>query len=317
MRAWRKILAPNVHAAEQAPDLRRLDADLAPHGRRVTLADMGFEPSDLWLEPGEDAARRQAREFMTRIGRYKDERDFPARPGVSALSVHLRFGTVSIRELVRLALEHEGEGSEKWVNELIWREFYQSILYHFPQVVERTFQEQYEELEYPGTKEDFDRWCDGQTGYPIVDAAMRCLRETGYMHNRLRMVAASFLTKDLLVDYRWGEAHFARLLLDFELASNNGGWQWAAGTGADPQPYFRIFNPMLQSKKFDPDGAFIRRWVPELSELEGAALHEPWLAPAMELAAAGVELGKSYPAPIVDHYQQRERAIRLLESVRR
>jgi deoxyribodipyrimidine photo-lyase len=217
---------------------------------------------------------------------------------------------------MRSALEQESAGAEKWFSELIWREFYHDILGNFPDVVGQPFQKQYNDLEYPGSDDHFVAWCEGKTGYPIVDAAMRCLNATGWMHNRLRMVTASFLTKDLLVDWRRGEAYFARQLLDFDLAQNNGGWQWAASVGADAQPYFRIFNPYLQSVKFDPDGAFIREWVPELAELETKALHAPWDEEPFTLMAAGVELGKTYPERLVNHAEQKEKAIKLLERAK-
>jgi deoxyribodipyrimidine photo-lyase len=317
LKAWRRAFSVRANGEEHVADLAALATDLDRFERSWTMADVGFRETDLWLEPGEDAARRRAEAFAARLGEYHRTRDFPAQDGTSGLSVHLRFGTVSVRELARMAIRHGGDGAEKWLDELVWRDFYQSILYHFPHVIEAPFQAQYGNVVYPGEDAHFDAWRDGRTGYPIVDAAMRCLRATGWMHNRLRMIVASFLTKDLLIDYRRGEAHFARYLLDFDLASNNGGWQWAASTGCDAQPYFRIFNPTAQSAKFDPHGDFIRRWVPELAELSGAAIHCPAQAPPMELTAAGVELGVTYPHPVVDHAAQRERAIQLLATAKR
>jgi deoxyribodipyrimidine photo-lyase len=186
------------------------------------------------------------------------------------------------------------------------------ILANFPHVVDRPFRDEYDTLEWPGTQEAYEAWEEGRTGYPLVDAAMRCLRATGWMHNRLRMVTAMFLTKDLLVDYRRGESLFARWLLDFELASNNGGWQWSASTGVDAQPYFRIFNPILQSRKFDPEAVFIKQWCPELAGFEPELAHWPHDAGPIEQLAAGCQLGKDYPRPIVDHSVQRQLAIELL-----
>lgn len=229
----------------------------------------------------------------------------------------MRFGTLSIRDAVRLAQEDGSPGADKWLGELIWRDFYQDVLAHNPHVVDRAFQPQFEGVEYPGEEAWFEAWKSGMTGYPLIDAAMRCFKATGWMHNRLRMVVASFLTKDLLIDYRKGEAYFARYLLDFDLASNNGGWQWAASTGADAQPYFRIFNPILQSEKFDADGEFIRHWLPEIAVLTGKAIHWPHDATAMELAGANVILGQSYPHPIVVHGEQRIKAIELLGAAKR
>jgi deoxyribodipyrimidine photo-lyase len=248
------------------------------------------------------------------MSNYKKARDFPALNGTSILSPHLRFGTISCRAAVRAALAVSGEGGDKWLSELIWREFYSMILLRFPEVVEHTFRPEFDDLEYPGTHEYFEAWVEGRTGYPIVDAAMRCFEATGWMHNRLRMVVASFLTKDLLVNYKWGEAYFARKLLDFELASNNGSWQWAASVGADPQPYFRIFNPILQSKKFDSEGKFIRKWCPELTGFSNERIHFPAEATEMEQKLAGCLIGKDYPKPIVDHSEQRQKAISLLEG---
>ena len=214
------------------------------------------------------------------IKHYKEQRDIPSLHGTSRLGIHLRFGTISIRELAREA----GGLSESFLNELIWRDFYHMILWHFPQVVSQAFKSEYDKIHWRNNEKEFEAWCSGATGYPIVDAGMRELNETGYMHNRVRMITASFLAKHLLIDWRWGEAYFAKKLLDFDLAANNGGWQWAAGSGCDAAPYFRIFNPYLQTKKFDPDLRYIRKWVPEFEEF-------------------------SYPPPIVEHEQARKRCL--------
>lgn len=310
-KAWLTRFHPTM-VAERTPDLSRLVSSEAiePHVHPWKLGDLGFQPAKLWLEPGEDAARKRLEEFRAKMGGYPDLRDYPALHATSGLSVHLRFGTLSIREAFRAALAH-GQ-AEKWMTELIWREFYAMILCMFPHVVDSTFQPQYRQTKWPGGEVEFQAWREGRTGYPMVDAAMRCLNATGWMHNRLRMIVASFLTKDLLVDYRWGEAYFARRLLDFDLASNNGGWQWAASTGVDAQPYFRIFNPVLQSRKFDPEGRFIRQWCPELANFSNERIHWPHDAPLFEQMEAGCILGDDYPAPIVDHHVQKEAVIRLL-----
>lgn len=197
------------------------------------------------------------------IKKYKERRDLPAIKGTTQLGVHLRFGTISVRALARQA----GPLNETFLNELIWRDFYHMILWHFPHVVGNSFKPAYDAIQWRNNQQEFQAWCDGQTGYPIVDAGMRELNTTGYMHNRVRMIVASFLTKHLLIDWRWGEAYFAKKLLDFDLAANNGGWQWAAGSGCDAAPYFRVFNPYLQTQKFDPSLQYIRSWVPEFEEL--------------------------------------------------
>jgi deoxyribodipyrimidine photo-lyase len=283
-----------------------------------SLGEIGFEPTNLaalGIKPGSDGAADLFQDFLDRIDGYRDRRNFPGVKGVSYLSVHLRFGTISIRSLARTAMAHGGEGAETWVNELIWREFYHQILWHRPDVAGHAFKSNLDDLEFSKNEEHFRAWCEGRTGYPVVDAAMRQLNETGYMHNRLRMIAASFLVKDLLIDWRWGEAYFAEKLIDFDLAANNGGWQWAASTGCDAQPYFRIFNPVSQAQKFDAEGKFIRRYVPELAKLEADALFAPWLARPLDLASAGVRLGVTYPEPIVDHAVQREKALKLFKRV--
>jgi len=282
-----------------------------------SLSDLDFLPTPITtrLHPGESGGTALLSDFLDRIDAYADARDFPAVKGPSYLSVHLRFGTVSVRELVRQAhrrSEAGSRGAQVWLSELIWREFYQQLLHHHPRVVTHAFRPEYERIHWEhGAKADahFAAWCEGRTGYPIVDAGMRQLRQTGYMHNRLRMIVASFLTKDLGLDWRRGEAWFAEQLNDFDLAANNGGWQWAASTGCDAQPWFRIFNPVSQSRKFDPDGRFIRRYVPELAGLDNASLHAPWQAPEIALASAGVTLGATYPLPIVDHAVARERTL--------
>ncbi|CAG5078943.1 cryptochrome/photolyase family protein [Parvicella tangerina] len=238
----------------------------------ISMSKLGFEPADTVPETPSIPT--------SVISNYHETRDIPAIQGTSRLSVHLRFGTVSIRKLTRIALEH----NEKWLNELIWRDFYQMIMYHFPHSKDQAFKPKYDLIEWENNEAHFKAWCEGKTGYPIVDAGMRELNTTGFMHNRVRMIVASFLTKHLLIDWRWGERYFAEKLLDFDLASNVGGWQWAAGSGCDAAPYFRVFNPYLQTEKFDPDEKYIMKWVPEYQ-------------------------GKDYPDPIVIHKEARQRAL--------
>ena len=277
-----------------------------------SLESIGFRETNLLqlgIKPGMSGARATLQDFLPRLAKYKERRDFPGVKGVSYLSVHNRFGTISIRELARIAAPENNEGAATWLSELIWRDFYFNILYHFAYAAERSFKPEYANLKFENDKHKFQAWCDGKTGYPIVDAAMRQINETGFMHNRLRMIVASFLVKDLLIDWRSGEKYFAEHLNDFDLAANNGGWQWAASTGCDAQPYFRIFNPVTQSQKFDSDGKFILRYLPELKGLSGAALHAPWLASSVDLSAAGIALGKQYPKPIVEHAAARVMAL--------
>ena len=283
-----------------------------------SLADLGFEATHLHtlhIHPGSAAVPALLEDFWPRIAKYDHARNFPAIKGPSYLSVHLRFGTVSIRALARQALslsQAGNEGASVWLSELIWRDFYAQIMANFPHAMARSFKPDYDAIAWehgPHARKLFDAWCQGRTGYPLVDAAMMQINQTGYMHNRLRMVVASFLVKDLGIDWRWGEGYFALHLNDFDLSSNNGGWQWASSSGCDAQPYFRIFNPVSQSEKFDPDGKFIRRYLPQLASLPSAALHAPWAAKPLELAAAGVELGKDYPRPIVMHDEAREKTL--------
>ena len=242
-----------------------------------SLEEIGFRPSSYSFSPPI---------FDEQVAiNYDKTRDFPSVKGTTRLSVHLRFGTVSVREIAAKAKELNG----KLLNELIWREFYQMILWHFPHVVNSSFKKEYDGIKWRNNENEFSLWCSGQTGYPIVDAGMRELNETGFMHNRVRMITASFLTKDLLIDWRWGEAYFAEKLLDYDLSANNGGWQWAAGSGCDAAPYFRIFNPYLQTNKFDPQLKYIRQWVPEFEEF-------------------------SYASPVVDHTVARERCLKVYKE---
>ena len=319
-RAWLKTLTP-YHL--QAYPVARHAAALAPlptasGGGVPTLESIGFERTNLHrlrLPSGADGGREMLADFLDRIDDYHQTRDFPAVKGPSYLSTHLRFGTVSIRRLARVARNRSeaGErGAEVWLSELIWRDFYHQILHHHPHVIDGAFKPAYDRIRWAHGKtadEHFEAWCEGRTGYPLVDAAMHQINQTGYMHNRLRMVTASFLVKDLGIDWRRGEAYFAEKLNDFDLAANNGGWQWAASTGCDAQPYFRIFNPVTQSQKFDAEGKFIRRYLPALADLPDKLIHAPWLARPVDLAAAGVDIGVDYPAPIVDHADARKRTL--------
>ena len=305
-----------LHAAGTAAGLAPTSAGAATGV--PALEALGFERTNLHqlrLPTGPAGAHELLDDFLQRIDHYHQTRDFPAVKGPSYLSTHLRFGTVSIRRLAREALmrrEGGSRGAEVWLSELIWRDFYHQILARHPRVVAESFKPAYERIRWDHGKhadELFAAWCEGRTGYPLVDAAMHQINQTGYMHNRLRMVVASFLTKDLGLDWRRGEAWFALHLNDFDLAANNGGWQWAASCGCDAQPYFRIFNPVTQSEKFDPEGKFIRRYLPHLAALPDALIHAPWQAREVDLAAAGIVLGKSYPLPVVDHAAARARTL--------
>ena len=243
-----------------------------------SLKQMGFEKSDREFPPVN---------YESLIPEYAEKRDFPAIKGTTHIGLHLRFGTVSIRELARTANTFK---EKTWLNELIWREFYMMILHHFPKTATYAFRTEYDRIKWNNNEKQFEAWCKGETGYPLVDAGMRELNATGYMHNRVRMVVASFLSKDLLIDWRWGEHYFARKLLDYEMASNVGGWQWSAGSGTDAAPYFRIFNPDSQLKKFDPELKYIKKWVPEYADFS------------------------KYPEPIIDHAFARDRCLRAFKE---
>ncbi len=314
--AWLKKLTPyflQAYPVEAYAD--RLEARSTPV---PGLQEMGFLPTnlrDMKLPTGMSGAARLLDDFLDRIERYQETRDFPAQKGPSYLSVHLRFGTVSIRQLAAAAWQQGGRGAQTWLSELIWRDFYHQILWHRPDVASgHAFKPQYDALPWPNPPGHFEAWCEARTGYPLVDAAMRQLNQTGYMHNRLRMVAASFLTKDLLVDWRLGERYFADRLIDFDLAANSGGWQWAASVGCDAQPWFRIFNPVTQSERFDAQGKFIRRYLPELDKVPDKYIHAPWTMPTAEQQRVGCVVGRDTPAPIVDHAVQRALALELFKQ---
>lgn len=302
--------APLAGAFEERPESLQKPV---PELGEIGFAAAGLEP--LGIPSGESGARRLLTDFLERMDDYQAKRDFPALKGPSYLGMHLRFGTVSIRQLATLALERVAKGSAGaavWLSELIWRDFYFQILSNYPHVAQEPFRPAYAAITWE-TGEQADRhfaaWCQGQTGYPIVDAAMAQLNQTGYMHNRLRMISGSFLVKDLGIDWRRGEAYFAEKLNDFDLSANNGGWQWVSSSGCDAQPYFRIFNPVTQSQRFDPDGKFIRRYVPALAKLGAKEIHAPWQVNAEALALAGIELGVTYPQPLVDHAQARAKTL--------
>ena len=291
----------DVFGDQPAPE-DHLDSYITGNARHVTVP---IPPA------GSVAAFERLRTFQqeNRLSSYKEQRDYPSIPGTSQLSIYFKNGSITPALVLAAAqLEatqfNEKDGPTQFVKEIVWREFYYHVLYHRPEVEHTAFLERYRDIAWENREDWFEAWKSGLTGYPIVDAGMRQLRQTGWMHNRVRMIVASFLTKDLLIDWRWGERWFMEQLLDGDLAPNNGGWQWAASTGCDPQPYFRIFNPQLQSEKFDASGDYIREYVPELRSVRGKAIHNPH--------AHGV--GASYPAPIVDHSEQRVRALALYQQ---
>lgn len=308
----------------KAYPVQRYLKSLASHKaeKLLSLESLGFSRTNLKemrLPTGMTGAQQLFTDFLHRIEDYSDARNYPAVKGVSYLSVHLRFGTISIRQLAHAAwqLSQAGnEGAATWLSELIWRDFYFQVCYHRPdlQLERRAYRLEYDKLPFANDKDWFAAWCVGGTGFPIVDAAMRQLNQTGYMHNRLRMVVASFLVKDLLIDWRWGEQYFAEKLIDFDFAANNGGWQWAASTGCDAQPYFRIFNPQSQSEKFDAQGKFIRKYVPELSALDAKRIHAPLAESKKSKGNLESLPDVDYPMPIVDHALQRDKALLLYKN---
>jgi deoxyribodipyrimidine photo-lyase len=302
MKRWNEEPRLPVRLGRLPPPIAGFAADRIPDplalGVRATECDL---PTG-----GEEAAKRRLDGFLrTAAARYHEDRDRPDLDGTSRLSPYLRFGVISVRQCFDRGQEAARaepalqRGVAKWLDELVWREFYAAILEEHPRVLKENYRQQYDAVLWNNDPASFEAWCEGRTGYPIVDAGMRQLRSTGWMHNRVRMIVASFLTKDLLIDWREGARFFFELLVDGDPASNNGGWQWAASTGTDPQPYFRIFNPTSQGRRWDPKGRYVRRWVPELRDVADACVHAPWEG----------EMPKGYPRPIVDHAERRERAI--------
>ena len=321
-RAWEVL---ERRAVRGVPDhIPPLPADVTP-GPIPSQADLGAGPGPtadarLLPEPGEPAARRRLERWLADgVEGYAAQRDrMDLVDGTSRLSADLHLGLLSATEVVEsVGREGSGDGHRTFTKEIVWREFYAHVLFHRPEVRIRAFREEYESIPWSDDDAALAAWQAGRTGYPIVDAGMRQLAATGWMHNRARMITASFLTKDLLMDWRRGELHFMRQLVDGDVASNNGGWQWSASTGTDPQPYFRIFNPILQGKRFDPDGDYVRRWVPELAGLATARIHAPWEMSDAEQTAAGCRIGVDYPGPIVDHGEARARALAVYEAARR
>lgn len=317
-RAWVAEI-DDVGGPSLAPSPRRQgEMVCAPDEIPEKLAhfDLSAGQPELW-PAGERIALDWLGKFIDeRVRSYKQDRDLPAVPGTSRLSPYLTLGVISPRRCLVEALEANhgridsgAAGPTTWMSELVWREFYRHVLVGFPRVsMNRAFKEDTESIPWRAAENDFEAWCAGRTGYPIVDAGMRALAATGWLHNRVRMIVAMFLTKDLLIDWRMGERHFMRHLVDGDLASNNGGWQWSASTGTDAAPYFRIFNPLSQSAKFDPDGEYIRAWVPELRAVEAAALHDLKKLPPERCAEIG------YPPPIIDHQVGRERALEAFKA---
>lgn len=324
--AWLKKLEPYYLKAYPSEQISTKLANPETPLPLLTLEELGFKRTHILelIKPGMSGALESFDKFLGRISRYKEDRDYPGKPGVSYLSVHNRFGTLSIRRAAKAAHNrhkaHGCEGALSWLNELIWRDFYFQIIFHRPEAATSAFKPEYNKIKWEEgeqARQMFQAWCEGQTGYPLVDAAMRQLNQTGYQHNRLRMVTASFLTKDLGIDWRWGEKYFADQLNDFDLAANNGGWQWAASSGCDAQPYFRIFNPVSQSEKFDGEGKFIRKYCPELKGLSNKFIHKPWECSPIELSSAGVKLGETYPDPIVDHAVARQKTLERYDVVKK
>lgn len=322
-RAWKALPQPTSAQLWAPPARLSAPPETLPG---LSIPDEPILPAAVPFPAGEAEALRRLRAFAggdaAPIRRYSDDRDRMDLDGTSQLSPYLRFGMVSARRAAVAAwhaLEKAADavarkGAETWLNELIWREFYMAILHHFPFVLETAFRAELRDIPWRNNEAEFAAWCEGRTGYPIVDAAMRQLATTGWMHNRARMIVASFLVKDLLVDWRWGERFFMQHLVDGDPAANNGGWQWTAGVGTDAAPYFRVFNPSLQGAKFDPEGGYVRRWLPALARVPLKYLHAPWTMPLDEQIRAGCRIGRDYPEPIVDHALARERTLAAYKS---
>ena len=313
-RAWFDYPLPKPIAAPErvsvVDELMSVPLPAAPASGQSPVVQGSAAEGERWLQTF----------LKSCLSGYDTDRDFPGLEGTSRLSAYLRSGVVSVRRVLaetqaRRADFPRREGADTFLSELAWRDFYYQILSEFPYVADGAFKTALNAVQWENDETLFQAWRDGKTGYPIVDAAMRQMNREAWMHNRARMVVASFLTKDLLCDWRLGEKYFMQKLIDGDLAPNNGGWQWAAGTGTDAQPYFRIFNPSSQGEKFDPDGAYVKKWLPELKRIPAKFVHKPWELSAAEQAAVGCILGKDYPRPIVDHKMQREKALGLYKRV--
>jgi deoxyribodipyrimidine photo-lyase len=313
-KAW---LATLDKTPKVLPALRKVPTPSRIPGPTLSTLLKNLPPA---FEPGgEEAAGRRLKAFVARgIGKYRVQRDLLGIGGTSKLSSHLAHGTISIRKVLAAALDagksaerEEWESIDTFIGELVWREFYYQILANFPHIANGSFKEKFDALVWSENKDQFSSWCEGRTGYPVVDAAMRQLAAEGWMHNRARMIVASFLTKDLHINWQWGEKYFFSRLVDADIASNNGGWQWTAGTGTDASPWFRIFNPVVQGEKFDAGGTYVRTYVPELHALPNALIHKPWTMTGAEQAQYGVWLGKTYPRPMVNHAHEREVTLHL------
>jgi deoxyribodipyrimidine photo-lyase len=314
---WKALPPPAFGNILPAPERIATPPDIAS----LPIPSEPTPPSEVPFPPGEAEAQRRLDTFLSSddppVYNYAEVRDRMDLDSTSRLSPYLRFGMLSARQAAAMAgLARElapspeaRQSVETWLNELIWREFYQAILHHFPYVLEQSFRPNLQAIHWENSEATFAAWCEGRTGYPVVDAAMRQLTHSGWMHNRARMIAASFLVKDLLVDWRWGERFFMQHLVDGDPAANNGGWQWTAGTGTDAAPYFRVFNPITQGKKYDPQGTYVRRWVPELAKVPNRFIHEPWKMPVEMQQSVGCIVGQDYPDPIVDHARARERTL--------
>lgn len=288
------------------------------HKPLPSIEELSFEKTNLEeldLPTGTSGGKKLLEKFYKNIKIYSKSRNYPAVRGVSYLSVHNRFGTLSIRHLAKMAIEADNDGASTWLSELIWRDFYFQIIANFPHVSKnKSFKPQFENLQFENDEKKFEAWKNGLTGFPIIDAAMKQINQTGYMHNRLRMIVSSFLVKDLLIDWRWGEQYFQDNLIDFDFSANNGGWQWAASTGCDSQPYFRIFNPILQSEKFDKDGLFIKKYLPQLEPLSSKQIHQPWMHFEKNTDTFPIKLGEDYPFPIINHSEQRDKALAMYKT---
>ena len=323
-RTWNERPLPKENQLIKVPDQINTPADLESE----PIPDSPRLPDNIPFPPSEKEAQKRLKQFTegqdAPIFSYATERDFPAIDGTARLSPYLRLGLISCRQAMvtavaarqRASNKEAQAGAQTWLDELIWREFYLSILYHFPHVSKGNFREDYDNLQWENDEDQFEKWCQGQTGYPIVDAAMRQLKHSGWMHNRSRMIVASFLVKDLLIDWRWGERWFMQHLVDGDPAANNGGWQWAAGTGTDAAPYFRIFNPTTQGEKYDSEGKYIRKWVPELADVPDKFIHEPSKMSAAQQKKHNCHIGEDYPAPIVNHKEARQRTLEAYKAAK-